>query len=147
MDDDRVLTPAEGADRIAARHRERRRLPEDPRPEEGAGQDDDDDEAATPSYTCENCGEHGFFVLRHFSENQTIRQTLPCSCGATDTAATRELQQTRTQTWAGRLGIEHRPDWHDEEFEDMEEIGDIEEEELESDADCKRCLKRARPDD
>lgn len=139
-----VLSAAEGADRVAARaRRAERRARRSPEVGEEAGviQDEpEDDEDAAPTYTCENCGQHEFLVVHSFDDQATVRRSLPCSCGATDDAATVDFLLTRAWTWSGRLDAGHRVQYDDKGFESEREK--IEEEIL-----CQTCFEGAVPKD
>jgi hypothetical protein len=141
-----VLTAEEAADRIAARHGNALRHPSLPVGEE-AFEPSGDDADATPAYTCENCMNHELMVVHTYDERRTIREELPCSCGATDIAAVRESDELRTQTRAGRLDAGHRVDWRCEDYEEYNEVEQSGREEMESDINCTKCFRNAASED
>jgi hypothetical protein len=112
-----VLTAAEAADRIAARHHEK----------------NTDRMRGEHLYTCESCGVHELYVHHEFDDEKQITETLSCECdNGLDAAATRTLHLVRRHTQDGTLKEDHRVVWDEGDFE-------LETEQIELNIECTEC--------
>lgn len=135
MDNDKMLSPEQGADRVAERWKKRQ---EDHLSQNGYEIESDkleDDDESTPNYKCENCNSSVFIVNYTFDERQNIRLNYTCSCGDTDIAAEEEFHVTRTNRWIGYLDSGHRVEWEDKDSEEVDR------EKVDFNIFCRRCFE------
>jgi len=112
MSTNTILTAKEGADRVAQRYREMRR--------QGTELDEDED---GPGYQCEHCGGDTFDVANTYKVKRSLKYTLACTCGETDVAAEREVEEWEGLKYIGTLDDVHRVDrWDREDSFDREEV-------------------------
>jgi beta-lactamase class D len=92
-----MLTARESADRL-----QKRRHPKD----------------SKETYTCENCSEHEFIVVRTYDEEAAVSRTLACQCdNHEELAATFDYRVTHHVMESGVLNDDHRAEWDSSERE------------------------------